>query len=73
VSFQTQNLSVALLHFVVALFSFQGTSRHRKVRLPLFPPFGENSGRSLAPPSSSKIDRIFDEGTKVTFSGLKPD
>ena len=25
VSFQTQNLSVALLHFVVALFSFQGT------------------------------------------------
>ena len=24
-SFQTQNLSVALLHFVVALFSFQGT------------------------------------------------
>jgi hypothetical protein len=72
VSFQTQNLSVALLHFVVALFSFQGTSRRRKVRLPLFPPFGEYSGRSLAP-SPSKIDRIFDEGMKVTFSGLKPD
>jgi len=48
--FYPKDLSVALLSSSLLCSVFKVRSRRRKVRLPAFPPCGENFGRSLAPP-----------------------